>query len=270
MTTNERKTVLTIAGSDSSGGAGIQADIKTLTALQVYSASALTAITAQNTTGVQAIHETPGSVVGAQLESVFTDLHVHAVKTGMLPSADIIRRVADYVRRFHVADLVVDPVLVATSGDRLVRDGVVDTLVQQLIPLARVVTPNVAEAQVLSGVHIDSDDDVRAACRVLKHMGCAYVLIKGGHRTGSAAACDVLFDGVCFNAFCAEWVDTRHTHGSGCSLASAIAAGLASGLSVPLAVDRAKRFVLEGIRNGLPVGHGCGPLDHMHTVRPFD
>lgn len=289
--------VLTVAGSDSSGGAGIQADLKTLTAMNVYGASAITALTAQNTTGVQAIHTPPTDFLKQQLESVFSDLRVSAVKTGMLPTSAMIETTAAFIRAHSVRHVVVDPVLAATSGDTLVTDSAhtawLDALTASLLPLATLVTPNMPEARRLTGLPIRNDQEARAACRALHALGCRAVLLKGGHRHddefaasdpaagaaapqadgcsgGSGAACDLLYDGCRFDAFCAPWVDTRNTHGSGCTLASAIAAGLACGQPLRTAVASAKRYVSRAIEASLDLGQGHGPLYHMHTVRPLD
>lgn len=204
---------LTIAGSDSGGGAGIQADLKTFAALGVYGASAITAITAQNTRGVTAVHEVPPDVVSAQIRAVLEDIGADAVKTGMLSSAPIIAAVAGELRRFGMWRLVVDPVMVAKSGHHLLRPDAVQALREELLPLAYVVTPNIPEAEVLVGRKLEDDVAIREAARAIREMGARHVVVKGGHRAGPAV--DVWFDGRGFREFSAERVDTPHTHGTG-------------------------------------------------------
>lgn len=259
--------VLTIAGSDSGGGAGIQADLKTFTALRVYGASVVTALTAQNTTGVQGIHIPPTQFVEKQLESVLSDIRFDAVKTGMLPTPEIIGVVANAITDYGIKTLVVDPVLVATSGDSLVEDSGLRALKSDLFPLATLVTPNLPEAERLLGKSIVTISDIRPACRELSASGCA-ILLKGGHAVSGAeeTATDVLFNGSEFHAFSAPRVETRHTHGTGCTLASAIAAELAKGKRLPSAIETSKQFVLRGIQEGLEIGKGSGPLNHMHSI----
>ncbi|MBV9582918.1 MAG: bifunctional hydroxymethylpyrimidine kinase/phosphomethylpyrimidine kinase [Chloroflexi bacterium] len=252
---------MTIAGSDSGGGAGIQADLKTFQALGVYGASTLTAITAQNTLGVTAVHEVPTEVIAAQIDAVADDIGVDAAKTGMLSSAAIIATVAERIRHWGLNQLVVDPVMVATSGDRLLRDDAVATLIRELLPLALVLTPNHPEAETLVGRSLDSDADIREAAREIVGLGARTVLVKGGHRQG-ANAVDLLFDGHTFTVFESPRFDTPNTHGTGCTLSAAVAAGLAQGLSVVEAVGEAKRYVSEAIRRSQPLGHGHGPVAH--------
>ena len=251
---------MTIAGSDSGGGAGIQADLKTFQALGVYGASTLTAITAQNTVGVTAVHEIPTDIIAAQIDAVLEDIGVDSAKTGMLSSAAIIATVADRLRYWGIEQLVVDPVMVAKSGDRLLREDAVQALVQQLLPLALVLTPNLPEAEVLVGRPLLTDEAIRAAAREILEMGPRAVVMKGGHRTGPAR--DVLFDGRAFEVFESERFDTPNTHGTGCTFSAAIAAGLAQGRSVRDAVAEAKHFVTEAIRHSSPLGHGHGPVAH--------
>jgi hydroxymethylpyrimidine/phosphomethylpyrimidine kinase len=251
---------MTIAGSDSGGGAGIQADLKTFQALGVYGASTLTAITAQNTLGVTAVHEIPTDVIAAQIDAVASDIGLEAAKTGMLSSAEIIATVADRVRHWRINRLVVDPVMVAKSGDRLLREDAVQALITQLVPLALVLTPNLPEAEVLVGRRLDSEDEIRQAARDIVEMGARTVVMKGGHRQGDAT--DVLFDGHAFHVFQADRFDTPNTHGTGCTFSAAIAAGLASGQDVVGAVEAAKRYVDEAIRRSTPLGGGHGPVAH--------
>ncbi len=263
MTLSRPPTAMTIAGSDSGGGAGIQADLKTFSAFGVFGTSALTAITAQNTVGVTAVHEIPTDVIAAQIDAVITDIGADAVKTGMLSSPDIVATVADAIRRHGISNLVVDPVMVAKSGDRLLREEAIATICDDLIPLARVVTPNIPEAEDLTGRSIESDDDVRRAAEAILSMGAKSVVIKGGHRDGPPT--DILYDGKEFMEFTAERIPSTSTHGTGCTFASAVAAGLAHGLETPAAVKRAKEYVTAAISAAYPVGQGHGPLHHFHA-----
>ncbi|MCH7522830.1 MAG: bifunctional hydroxymethylpyrimidine kinase/phosphomethylpyrimidine kinase [Chloroflexi bacterium] len=255
--------VLTIAGSDSSAGAGIQADLKTFAALGVYGTCAITAITAQNTRGVTAVQETPPGIVAAQIDAVAADIRPDAVKTGMLASAPIIEVVAAKVREHGLPNLVVDPVMVAKSGDRLLRDDAVTVLRELLLPLAAVVTPNLPEAEVLAGFAIDSDEDVRRAAKEIVGLGARAVVVKGGHRE-AAEAVDVLYDGATFRDYSAPRIDTTSTHGTGCTFASAIAAYLARGEPLAEAVGQAKEYLTEALRRAYPIGGGHGPVHHFH------
>lgn len=259
------KKALTIAGSDSGGGAGIQADLKTFSALGVYGMSVLTAITAQNTVGVQGAFELPPEFVALQIDSVLTDIGADAVKTGMLANAGIINAIIDRLRKYQVETLVVDPVMVAKSGDLLLREDARSALVQQLFPLALVVTPNLHEAQVLAGLEIHNVAGMKEAARAIHAMGPRYVVVKGGHLAHSSESIDLLYDGEEFQEFSATRLDTENTHGTGCTLASAIAAGLAKGLNVPSAMSEAKAYLTRALRAGarLKIGHGHGPVDHF-------
>ncbi len=254
--------VLTIAGSDSGGGAGIQADLKTFAALGVYGTSVLTAITAQNTQGVTEVFELPADLVAAQIDAVACDIGADAVKTGMLANAAIIETVAAKVREHRLAPLVVDPVMVAKGGDRLLREDAVDALREQLLPLATVLTPNLPEAEALLGRPIASWDDARDAARDLVALGGQAVVIKGGHREGPAI--DLLYDGREYHEFTAARVHTPHTHGTGCTFASAIAAGLAKGSELRGAVALAKAYVTKALQSAYPVGRGQGPVHHFY------
>ena len=262
---NEERTpvALTIAGSDSGGGAGIQADLKTFAAFEVYGASALTAVTAQNTLGVTAIHEVPVDVVQAQIDAIATDLGMDAVKTGMLSSAAIIETVAERLELHGVRQLVVDPVMVAKGGDRLLREDAVAALVSRLLPLALVCTPNAGEAAVLCGRPVETMKEARDAAQAIHGMGCRHVVVKGGHFGEDAV--DVLFDGHAFTEFPARRIATTSTHGTGCTFASAAAAGLAKGSTVEDAVARAKAYVTAAIAGAPPIGGGHGPLHHFHA-----
>lgn len=255
---------LTIAGSDSGGGAGIQADLKTFSALGVFGMSALTALTAQNTLGVRAVLEVDPAFVSAQIRAVVEDIGVDAVKTGMLATSAIIRQVARDVRELGLTTLVVDPVMVAKSGDPLLHPDAVSALVEELLPLALVVTPNLHEAEVLVGFPVRSPRDMEKAARKIKSFGPRYVVLKGGHLEGDPM--DLLDDGERVVRFPTERFPTPHTHGTGCTFASAIAAGLAKGLDVPTAVTRAKEYITGAIREGLPLGRGHGPVHHFYAL----
>jgi hydroxymethylpyrimidine/phosphomethylpyrimidine kinase len=260
------QTALTIAGSDSGGGAGIQADLKTFSALGVYGMSVLTAITAQNTVGVRAVYELPPEIVAAQIDAVIEDLGADAVKTGMLSSSALIDVVAERVRTLGLRTLVVDPVMVAKSGDALLQPEAVAALRDTLLPLALVVTPNRPEAEVLTGRPVRTLDEARDAARALVDLGARHAVVKGGHAEGPAV--DVLFDGQRFEEFSAPRLDSRHTHGTGCTFASAIAAELAKGASVVAAVGNAKAYLTEALRQAPGLGHGHGPVHHFHAWWP--
>jgi len=255
---------LTIAGSDSGAGAGIQADLKTFSALGVYGSTVITAITAQNTLGVTAVHEIPTAVIAAQLDAVMTDIGAEAAKTGMLSSAEIIETVANGVRRHRIDKLVVDPVMVAKSGDRLLREDAIDALRRVLLPLAIVVTPNAPEAEVLAGRRIAHETDMVEAARAIHALGPRYVVVKGGHLGGDAV--DVLYDGETVERFVLPRVKTRHTHGTGCTFSAAIAAHLARGLDVPSAVWQAKQYLHEALQHAFAIGAGHSPVHHFHAL----
>jgi hydroxymethylpyrimidine/phosphomethylpyrimidine kinase len=259
---HEIRTALTIAGSDSSGGAGIQADLKTFAALGVYGLSAITAVTAQNTMGVMAVMPVTADVVIAQIEAVATDMTVHATKTGMLVNAAIVEAVAAAIEALNLPLVVVDPVMLATSGEPLLDDDGVRAMCAELLPRALVVTPNIPEAEILSGRAITSIEQARAAAAEIHQLSGAAVVVTGGHGEGDVLV-DLLFDGDVFTEYETARIDTRHTHGTGCTFASAIAARLARGDSLLDAVARAQSYVAEAIRHGLPLGHGHGPLQHF-------
>lgn len=256
---------LTIAGSDSGAGAGIQADLKTFAALGVYGVSALTAVTAQNTRGVHAAFELPGDLIAAQIEAVISDFGVSAAKTGMLSSTAIIEVVAGKIREHRIRQLVVDPVMVAKGGDRLLREDAVETFRRLLLPLALVLTPNLPEAATLVGFSIRSTADMRRAAQGIAAMGPRYVVVKGGHLDG--APTDILFDGAAFHELDGARIPGTSTHGTGCTFSAAITAGLAKGQPVPDAVRAAKAFVSAAIAAAPAVGHGNGPLEHFHRWR---
>lgn len=261
---------LTIAGSDSSGGAGIQADIKTFTALGVYGASVITALTAQNTLGVQAVEAVPAGFVATQIASVLSDLDVGAAKTGMLADAGIVETVACALRDRPALPVIVDPVMVATSGDILLRPDAVGAVKGALAPLAALITPNLAEAAILLGGRTaESEAEMREQAVALLRLGCRAVLLKGGHGSGGQAV-DVLAHAAGVESFASPRIDTTHTHGTGCTLSAAIAALMAQGAPLADAVRRAKDFVWHGLQAGrtLAVGHGRGPVDHLFAIRP--
>ncbi|CAI8009180.1 Hydroxymethylpyrimidine/phosphomethylpyrimidine kinase [Geodia barretti] len=257
-------TALTIAGSDSGGGAGIQADLKTFAALGVYGTSAITAITAQNTCGVDAVQAVDADVVAAQIRTVASDIPISAAKTGMLFSTDIIRAVAAAVRAANLPFLVVDPVMVATSGDRLLQPDAEASLQNEIIPLATVVTPNLAETEVLTGAKVHTLDDMRAAAEHLVAHGAAAVVVKGGHAMTKAT--DVFYDGNRMELLESVVVDTTSTHGTGCTFSAAICAYLARGATLLEAVRRAKTYLTGALQNADPIGQGSGPVGHFWNV----
>lgn len=259
------KQVLTIAGSDSGGGAGIQADIKALSANGAFAMSAITSITAQNTKGVVSVHDLPVKVIEAQIDAIFDDFDVASVKTGMLSSAQIVDAVSRKLKHYQAANVVVDPVMVAKSGHPLLQQDAVDHVKTSLIPLAFLVTPNIHEAEHLSGLTIKSLADARQAAKVIHKLGCKHVLIKGGHLLTEKGT-DLLYDGKFFNVFKGAFIETPHTHGTGCTYASAIAAQLAKGKPLPEAVQQAKAYVTEAIRHHLAIGHGKGPTNHFYFL----
>ncbi len=259
---------LTIAGSDSGGGAGIQADLKALEAQGVFGASALTAITAQNTEAVRQSQDLSPDLVAAQIDAVAEDLDVRATKTGMLSAPDIIEAVADRVRAHGLQPLVVDPVMISKTGFKLLQEEAIETLVDALLPLATVVTPNVHEVTHLTGIDVETTDDLQRAAEALFERGPDAVLAKGGHLNESGRAVDVLVEAEEVRTFTAPRIDTKHTHGTGCTYASAIAANLAAGHDLGAAVDRAKRYVTGAIRHALPLGQGRGPTNHFFHLEP--
>jgi hydroxymethylpyrimidine/phosphomethylpyrimidine kinase len=259
---------LTVAGSDSGGGAGIQADLKTFHELGVYGMTVLTALTAQNTVGVHAVHEVPPAFVRAQLDAVASDIGVDAAKTGMLANAEICEAVAEGVSAHRIDRLVVDPVCASKHGDPLLREDAVDVLRERILPLAEVVTPNIGEVRLLTGIEVRGVEDLRAAAEAVKALGPRWVLVKGGHLEDNPDAVDLLFDGEREIVVSSERLTTKDTHGTGCTLAAAIAAQLAKGDSTEDAVRAAKTFVTGAIRHGLRLGSGIGPVDHAWTRRP--
>ena len=260
-----RKTVLTIAGSDSSGGAGIQADIKTITAHKMYASSAITALTAQNTTGVYGILEATPDFVARQLDCIFQDIRPDAVKIGMVSNGKIIEAIAAKLKEYQAQNIVVDPVMVATSGSRLFLDEAAQSLVELLFPLATVITPNLPEAERLSGIpEIRDAAGMLLAAKKLSQGISAGILVKGGHLEHSSD--DLLYFGGKELWFRAERVDNPNTHGTGCTLSSAIACGLAAGRALPQAVQQAKEYITGALEAGLTLGKGSGPLDHCWNL----
>ena len=258
---------VTIAGSDSGGGAGIQADLKTFSALGVYGASVIAALTAQNTRGVTGIHDVPPDFITAQMDAVFSDLDVGAVKIGMLSNAAVIGAVAAGLDKHKVAKVVLDPVMVATSGDRLLDPAAIESLKRELFPRVSVITPNLPEAAALLDTRIAAGEkEMQVQAERLLLLGANAVLIKGGH-AGGVEAVDILVDASGMKRFSAKWVDTPNTHGTGCTLSSAIAAGLARGKSLEESIRAAKHYVTAALKAGdrIKVGHGHGPVHHFHA-----
>jgi hydroxymethylpyrimidine/phosphomethylpyrimidine kinase len=254
------KTALTIAGSDSGGGAGIQADLKTFAALKVYGTSVITSVTAQNTQGVYGIQDMPPEFVKKQIDTVFTDIDIHACKSGMLSNVDIITVVADALEEYTVEKYVLDPVMVAKSGDRLLQEDAVSSLIYRLVPVSCVITPNIPEASLISGIDITTVEDMQLAAQEIWEMGAGTVVVKGGHLKGDAV--DVVYTGD-VHTLPAERIETKNTHGTGCTFSSAIAAELAKGESALDAVRTAKQFITKAIKNSFSVGKGHGPTHHF-------
>lgn len=258
------KTALTIAGSDCSGGAGVQADLKTFCAHGVFGMSAIVSVVAENTARVIQIQDVTPEMIGAQIDAVFEDIPPDAVKIGMLSTPACMRAVAAKLREYQPRNVVIDPVMYAKNGCALMDPSAIDTLTAEVLPLADVLTPNIPEAERIAGMKIVSLEDAREAARRIHHMGCRAVLVKGGHAAGDAA--DTLFDGERFWEFRSERIDTKNTHGTGCTLSSAIAANLARGKDLTAAVEDAKAYVTTAIRHALPLGKGCGPTHHFYNL----
>ena len=259
------KTALTIAGSDSSGGAGIQADLKTMIANGVYGMSAITALTAQNTTGVQGIFEVTPEFLEQEIDSVFTDIRPDAVKIGMVSSAGLIRSIAKKLHEYKAENIVVDPVMVATSGSKLISDDAIGTLKEYLFPMAAVLTPNIPETEVLSGMEVKSAEDMIAAAKQISETYHCAVLCKGGHQLNDAN--DLLYRDGSYRWFKGKRIDNPNTHGTGCTLSSAIASNLAKGYDLDTAVERAKAYISGALAAMLDLGHGSGPMDHGFDFR---
>ena len=259
------RTALTIAGSDTCGGAGIQADIKTMTANGVYAMSAITALTAQNTTGVTGIMEVTPDFLRLELDTVITDIRPDAVKIGMVSSSELIRVISETIRKYELTNVVVDPVMVATSGSRLISEDAIGTLKECLLPLAKILTPNIPEAEVLSGMEIRTAEDmIKAAEKISGEYGCA-VLCKGGHNLNDAN--DLLYREGGFKWFNGKRIDNPNTHGTGCTLSSAIASNLAKGYDLDTAVEKAKNYISGALAAMLDLGKGSGPMNHAFAIR---
>ena len=256
---------LTIAGSDSGGGAGIQADLKTFSALGTYGCSVITAVTAQNTTGVYGIHEIPLDIIESQIDAVLDDLKPNVIKTGMLASIEVIKLISAKIKSSKTKNLVVDPVMIAKGGDKLIKDNAIGHLISELLPLSTVVTPNIPEAEVLSKITINNTQDIESAAKIIHSMGPNYVVIKGGHSNDSKSN-DTIFDGQQFTTLEADRIPTANTHGTGCTYASAIAAGLAKNYTIEKSVEEAKTYVTAAIKNEPGLGNGHGPLNHFFML----
>ena len=258
------RTALTIAGSDSSGGAGIQADIKTMTANGVFAMSAITALTAQNTTGVTGIMEVSPEFLEEQIDCIFTDIRPDAVKIGMVSSAGLITAIADRLKEYHAENIVVDPVMVATSGAKLISDDAVATLKEKLLPIADILTPNIPETEVLSGMEVKTEEDMVSAARKISEQYQCAVLVKGGHQLNDAN--DLLYrNGEC-RWFYGKRIDNPNTHGTGCTLSSAIASNLAKGFPMDESVERAKEYISGALGAMLDLGRGSGPMNHAFDI----
>ena len=257
----EMKKVMTIAGSDSGAGAGIQADLKAIAAMGAYGTTAITSVTVQNTLGVWGVCNLPLEIVEAQIDAIMEDISTHAAKTGMLATKEIILLVSKKVKEYKIHKLVVDPVMVATSGDILLENDAVETLIHELIPLAEVVTPNVKEAEVLSGVTIHTIQDMEAAAKKIAEMGPKYVIVTGGHIEGDAT--DILYDGKEIFYFSGKRIHTNNTHGTGCTYSAALAACIAQEITVIDAVGKVKQYITGALVNSLSIGKGSGPVDHF-------
>lgn len=258
------KTCLTIAGSDSSGGAGIQADLKTMTVNGVYAMSVITALTAQNTQGVTGILDVSPEFITEQMDAVFTDIYPDAIKIGMVSSSEIVEAIAASLEKYQAKNIVLDPVMVATSGAKLLKEEAMDSLINRLIPLADVITPNIPEGEILAGMEITNEDEmIKAAEKIGKKYDCA-VLLKGGHRVNDAN--DLLYRDGEFKWFRSERIDNPNTHGTGCTLSSAIGANLAKGYDIDQAIEKAKDYLTGALRAGLDLGKGSGPLMHNYKI----
>lgn len=258
------KTCLTIAGSDSSGGAGIQADLKTMTVNGVYAMSVITALTAQNTQGVTGILDVSPEFITEQMDAVFTDIYPDAIKIGMVSSSEIVEAIAASLEKYQAKNIVLDPVMVATSGAKLLKEEAMDSLINRLIPLADVITPNIPEGEILAGMEITNEDEmIKAAEKIGKKYDCA-VLLKGGHRVNDAN--DLLYRNGEFKWFRSERIDNPNTHGTGCTLSSAIGANLSKGYDIDQAIEKAKDYLTGALRAGLDLGKGSGPLMHNYKI----
>lgn len=262
------KTALTIAGSDCSGGAGIQADIKTMSALGVFGMSVIVSVVAENTSKVISVEDISPELIGDQLDAVFGDITVDAVKVGMLHSSKSIEAVASKLLQYGAEKIVIDPVMYAKDGNALMREDCIDLYIQKILPLAACLTPNIPEAERFTGMKIRTEADMKAAAERIVDMGAKTVLVKGGHFGGDP--CDILFDGSKFNRYTAKRIVTKNTHGTGCTLSSAIASYLALGEPLKIAVKKAKQYITGAIKNSLEIGRGNGPLNHFYKARKIN
>lgn len=258
------RNVLTIAGSDCSGGAGIQADLKTMAAHGVFGMSVITAVTAQNTQGVFAVEDISPEVIRKQIDAIFDDIEVHAVKVGMVSHMETILQIAERLTHWSAQQIVMDPVMVSKSGYHLLQPAAQDALIRHLLPLATVVTPNIPEAEAITGITIKTIEEMEEAAQQIFTMGPPFVLVKGGHLAGDAV--DVLYDGSKFTHFHASRIATKNTHGTGCTLSSAIAANLANGLAITKAIQEAKEYITVAIEHALSIGKGVGPTHHFYGL----
>lgn len=258
------KKVLTIAGSDSCGGAGIQADLKTFSAHKVYGMSIITAVTVQNTQGVFAVHDIPADMIKKQIEVIFDDIHVDAVKIGMVSKTETIKAIAHTLSKYSVQNLVIDPVMVSKSEFHLLQPEAKEALINYLLPMATLVTPNLPEAEVITGLKISTLEDMKKSADLIRKIGPKYVLIKGGHLDGEAT--DILYDGNEFSYYNSPRINTKNTHGTGCTLSSAIASNLGNGLQMKEAIEKAKLYITGAIENSFPIGKGVGPVHHFYKL----
>lgn len=258
------KKVLTIAGSDCSGGAGIQADIKTITAHKMYAMSAITALTAQNTTGVYGVMDAPAEFVANQIDCIFNDIFPDSVKIGMVSNAEVINIIAEKLKEYNAKNIVVDPVMISTSGSKLLNDDAIDTLITKLLPIADVITPNIQEAESLCGFSINSKKAMINAAKTIANMVKVNVLIKGGHL--SDCSDDLLYTNAEIYWFESKRIDNPNTHGTGCTLSSAIACNLAADYSLKESIENAKKYISGALKDGLDLGKGSGPLNHCYNI----
>ncbi|MCX7903405.1 MAG: bifunctional hydroxymethylpyrimidine kinase/phosphomethylpyrimidine kinase [Caloramator sp.] len=259
------KKVLTIAGSDSSGGAGIQADLKTFSAHFVYGMSVITSITAQNTKGILTAFDLPKEIIEMQIRAIYEDIDVDAVKIGMLSSRENIKTVANTLKYYKAKNIVLDPVMISKSGFKLLKDEAITTLIEDLLPICTIITPNIDEASLMAGIRIKNIEDMEKACKIIYEFGAENVLVKGGHLDGEPI--DVLYDGREFTYFKGKRIKSQNTHGTGCTLSSAIASNLALGYSIADSVKRSKEYIQGAIENSFSIGCGVGPLDHFYRFR---
>ncbi|MBF8982770.1 bifunctional hydroxymethylpyrimidine kinase/phosphomethylpyrimidine kinase [Lutibacter sp. B2] len=258
------KHCLTIAGSDSCGGAGIQADLKAFSALGTFGMSVITAVTAQNTKGVFHVQNISPKVIAAQIKAIFDDIRVDAIKIGMVSEIETIKTIADTLKKYDLPPIVLDPVMISKSGYDLLNPEAKKTLIEVLLPMATLITPNLPEAEEILGYKINNLEDMKKAAKELHTLGPEYVLVKGGHLSNDAT--DVLYDGNVFYLLTQERIETTHTHGTGCTLSSAIAANLAKGNSISKSVENAKKYVTTAIEHGFSIGHGVGPTHHFYEL----